>query len=137
MEQSYKEPAAAEPYNKAAAAESYNKPAAAGSDDRGRKLERAGWGVALIWISTAIMLGLGWGAGLFGLGAIILGSQALRYLVPMPVDWFGAALGLCLCLLGLKSVLGIGFGEGALLPAVSIVLGAGLVISTLRRPRLK
>jgi hypothetical protein len=99
------------------------------------QLDRAGWGFALIWIGIAIMLNLGWGIGLFGLGAIMLGGQILRRFLALPVNWFAAVLGICLGLVGLKPVLGVYLGGIDLLPILSIALGGVFVASALARRR--
>lgn len=108
---------------------------AAGKSDRASQLDKAGWGIALIWIGGAILLNLGWDLGLFGLGAIILGSQAIRRALGLALDWFALALGFCLCLIGLKPVFGFALVGPNLLPILSIALGSTFLISAVLRRR--
>jgi hypothetical protein len=109
--------------------------AAADREALGKKLDKGGWGVALIWIGIAVIFNLGWENGLFGLGVITLAGQLLRRLADLSTDWFAVALGICLCLVGLKSVLGIDLGGIDLLPILSIALGIAFVLSAINRPR--
>jgi hypothetical protein len=98
-------------------------------------LEKTGWGLALVWIGVAIVLNVGWGAGLFGLGAIILAGQLMRRFLPAASNWFAVAFGVCLCFAGLGSVFGSRFANLDLLPILSIAIGALLVVSALLRRR--
>lgn len=99
------------------------------------KMDRAGWGMALIWVGSAILLNLGWGSGLFGLGVIILVGQFVRRYLSLPFDWFALVIGICFCLAGIGPVFGIRLGDVALLPIVSIGLGLAFVISAFARSK--
>lgn len=98
-------------------------------------LDKTGWGVALIWIGAAILLDIGWSVGLFGLGVIIFAGQLLRRYFALNLDWFALAMGFCLLLAGAGPALGDRLGEGALLPILSIALGAVFLFSALFRKR--
>jgi hypothetical protein len=43
-----------------------------------RKLDTLGWGLFFIWIGVAFLADVGWGAGLIGVGLIILGTLVAR-----------------------------------------------------------
>lgn len=99
------------------------------------KLDKAGWGIALIWIGVAILLNFDWGAGLSGLGVIILTGQLLRQYLALGWDGFALALGICLGLAGLGPLLGERLDDAALLPILSIALGTAFLASALLRKR--
>lgn len=99
----------------------------------GEKLDKAGWGIALIWIGAAILLNLGWSIGLFGLGAITLAGQQLRRHFSLACDGFAMAMGICLVLVGMGPVLGDRLGGAALLPVMSIALGIIFLATALLR----
>lgn len=116
--------------------ETVQKPQAIISDKGlGEKLDKAGWGVALIWIGISILLNFGWEGGFLGLGVIMLAGQLLRRYLSLGYDWFALAIGVCLCLFGLGPVLGDRFVDVALLPILSIALGAVVLASALFRKR--
>jgi hypothetical protein len=101
----------------------------------GEKLDKAGWGLALIWIGVAILLNVGWGAGFFGLGVITLAGQLLRRFLALACDWFAVGIGVCLVLAGMGPVLGDRFGNIAVIPIVCIALGVVFLASALIRLR--
>jgi hypothetical protein len=43
-----------------------------------RTLDAIGWGLFFVWTGTAFLADVGWGAGLIGVGVIILGMLAVR-----------------------------------------------------------
>ena len=43
-----------------------------------KSLDKAGWGLLLIWSGTALLLHFGWGVGLIGAGAIVLAMHGVR-----------------------------------------------------------
>jgi ABC-type uncharacterized transport system permease subunit len=100
-----------------------------------RKLGKIGWGLSLIWVGIAIMGNAGWGLGLIGLGAIVLGCHALRKYYRLGIDWFGIVFGSSILLIGLKQFLSIRFGDGNMLPILSIVLGSFFLLSVLRKQK--
>jgi hypothetical protein len=97
------------------------------------RIDKAGWGITLIWIGAAIFFRLSWEAGLAGFGLIILGGQLARRFFAMPADGFALILGTCLVLVGLQPVLGLRLGEAGLLPILSIGLGIAFLISAMMR----
>lgn len=103
--------------------------------DRGlvEKLDRAGWGVALIWVGAAILLNVSWGAGLLGLGTITLVGQLLRRYFSLACDWFALAMGVCFVLAGMGPVFGDRLATEAVLPILSIALGSTFLVSALFR----
>lgn len=96
-----------------------------------RKLDKIGWGSALIWVGAAIILNIGWETGLLGLGAITLLGQMLRRYLAIRVDWFAVALGIFFCLIGLKLLFHLRLGEVGLFPILTIALGSAFLISAL------
>ena len=99
--------------------------------NRQEKLDKIGWGIALIWIGVAFLLGIGWAVGLFGLGVIIVTGQMLRRYLSLGNDWFALTMGICLGLAGFGSMLGNQWSDVPLLPIFSIVLGVIFVASAM------
>ncbi len=102
-----------------------------------KRLESIGWGLLLIWVGAAFLMGVGWGVAIVGVGAIALGSQAARKYYGLPVERFGLAFGIVLVILGLWEVLKIdAVLPGGMLPLLLIGAGTFLVVSALvRKPR--
>lgn len=102
-----------------------------------KKLDAIGWGLFFIWIGAAFLADVGWGAGLLGVGIITLGGQVTRKYFGLPLEKFWIVVGSLFALLGIWEWANVRVGEiaipGGLMPIVSIVVGAGLIISALRR----
>ncbi len=103
------------------------------------KLDAAGWGVFFIWLGIAVAASLGWGAGLLGVGIILLGGQLARRFLGLPLEGFGIIVGILFCLGGIWTIadrhLGAPAVRGALVPVVCIIAGATLLVSAMvRRP---
>jgi hypothetical protein len=104
-----------------------------------KKLDAAGWGLFFIWIGIAAAGPLGWGAGLLGVGVIILGGQVARQVLGLPLERFGIVIGLMFCLGAIWTIadrhLPTSAVRGSLVPVVCIIAGAMLLVSAfLRRP---
>lgn len=101
------------------------------------KIDAVGWGIFLIWIGVAFLADMSWGAGLIGVGVIVLGGQAARKFFQLPVEWYSLALGGIFTVWGVMESLRLQFGggelSGGLLPVLFIVAGIALVVSALRR----
>lgn len=93
-----------------------------------RKLEAAGWGLFFIWIGIALFAHLGWGAGLLGVGIIILGAQAARKYFGLKLEGFWVAVGFLFVVGGFWKLVNVQLG---LLPILCIVAGAALLVSAL------
>lgn len=104
-----------------------------------KKLDAAGWGFFFIWIGIAFLVGLDWGTGLLGVGIIGLAIQATRRYFGLAIDGFGLVVGIVFVVAGLWELLKVRLGEapipGGLMPILSIVVGAVLVVSALLRKR--
>ena len=93
---------------------------------RARKLDAIGWALFFIWVGIAWIANVGFGVGLLGVAAIILGMQAIRHLLGINVEFFWI-------------VVGIGFGIGGLweyfdvqtplAPIILIIAGVALLVS--------
>lgn len=103
-----------------------------------KRLDAVGWGLFFIWIGFAVLTSIGWGAGLLGVGVIMLGGQLTRKYLTLPVERFGVVVGALFFLGGAWELLGLKLGKaalpGALLPILCIAAGALLLTSALRRP---
>lgn len=93
-----------------------------------RSVATAGWGLLLIWIGTALLLGLGWGVGLIGAGAIVLVTHAARRYLGQRWDWFGVVAGALLVVCGVWNLYDVSV---RLLPLLCIGAGIALLLSTL------
>lgn len=104
-----------------------------------KKLEASGWGLFFIWIGISFLADVGWGIGLLGVGVILLGIQAGRWYVGLPVEAIGLVMGVIFVVAALWELLELNLGEepipGGFMPVVSIVVGIALVISALLRKR--
>ncbi|HET6936777.1 MAG TPA: hypothetical protein VFI72_18175, partial [Candidatus Angelobacter sp.] len=89
-------------------------------------LEGIAWGAFFIWIGIAFLLHLDWGAGLLGVGVLMIGKQIARKFMTLPVEtfWMGIAILFILC--GIWGVLNVSV---SLIPIVCILAGVALVIS--------
>jgi len=94
--------------------------------NRARKLDAIGWALFFIWVGIAWIANVGFGVGLLGVAAIILGMQAIRRLMGFNLEFFWI-------------IVGIGFGIGGLweyfdvqtplAPIVLIIAGVALLVS--------
>lgn len=102
-----------------------------------RQLDAIGWGLFMIWMGTAFLTNMSWGAGLVGVGVIILGGQTARKFFKLPVDWFWLVLGAVFLVWGVVELLRLQFNAaflpGGLLPVLLIAVGIVLVVSALFR----
>ena len=98
-----------------------------------KRLEVAGWGLFFIWIGTALFAHVGWGAGLLGVGIIILVAQTARKYFARKWEGFGVAVGFIFVVAGISKLLNVHLG---LVPILCIIAGIALLVSTLvGRPR--
>lgn len=102
-----------------------------------RRIETVSWGLFFLWVGVAALVGVGWGPGLLGVGVIALGAQAFRRSRRLEVDRFGLMIGAFFVLAGILRLLDVRMDGGPvdLLLVLSVVVGIGLLASTLRRPR--
>jgi hypothetical protein len=101
-----------------------------------KTIEGIGWGLLFIWVGIAFLSSVGWGGGLLGVGAIMLGSQAARTYFGMKLDWFGLVLGLCFAAAGLSRLLDLHWDtapiSGWIVPILFIVVGVAALVSAWR-----
>ena len=79
------------------------------------------------WIGVALLVDVGWGAGLIGVGSILLVEQLVRWHLALDHEKFWVIAG----------AVAVGFGAGiaaglgdALVPIVLVLVGAMLVATT-------
>lgn len=96
------------------------------SEEASRRVARVVWGLLMIWTGAALLLHWGWGIGLIGAGAILLGAQAFRRRRHLRVDGFGLAAGLVLVVGGAWNLLDVAVG---LVPILCIAAGVVLLVS--------
>lgn len=59
-----------------------------------QKLDAIGWGLFFLWTGIAILLDVGWGWGLIGIAAIILGEALVRKRMDLKVEGFWIVVGI-------------------------------------------
>ncbi len=94
------------------------------------RLDAAGWGLFFVWIGIALVSGVGWGAGLLGVGIITLGGQAARKYFGLRAEAFWVLVGSLFSIGGIWELAYIQLG---LLPILCIAIGLVLLASTLVR----
>ena len=97
-----------------------------------KKLDAASWGLFFIWIGIALVAHVGWGAGLLGVGIIILGAQVTRKYFGLKLEGFWVAVGFLFVVGGFCRLVNVQLG---LLPILCIIAGVALLVSTLIRGR--
>lgn len=91
------------------------------------RLSAAGWGLLFVWVGLALLLDVGWGYGLIGVGAIILGFEIAHMAIgAYRFDWFSTVCGLVFLLGGVWVLFSIQVG---LVPILAIVAGIALLAS--------
>ncbi len=95
-----------------------------------RRYEVAAWGVFFIWLGITSLFRFPDGAGTFGVGMILLGLNAVRYLNHVPTSNFTIGLGIIAIVLGafdlVRAIFHLPF-ELPVFPILLIVLGAVLL----------
>lgn len=97
-----------------------------------RKLDGASWGLFMIWIGVAILLDVGWGWGLIGVAAIILGGAAIRWFKALPVQGFWVAVGLMLLACAIWEFFAVSW---PLIPVLIIGFGVAVLLGAFRGPQ--
>ena len=93
---------------------------------RARKVDAIGWALFFIWVGIAWIANVGFGVGLLGVAAIILGMQAIRRLLGINVEFFGIVVGIGFGIGGLWEYLDV---QTPLAPIVLIIAGIALLVS--------
>jgi len=94
-----------------------------------RKLSAAGGGLLLIWLGIALLADVGWGAGLIGVGIILLAEQVIRRYFAVKFDGFWLVVGAVSVVSGVLMLLGV---KLSLVPILLIVIGISLLASILK-----
>ena len=103
-----------------------------GETNFAKQLDALSWGLFFVWIGVAILLNVGWGWGLLGIAAIILGGTVIRLLKGLPVEGFWVAVGLVLLACAVWEFFAITW---PMLPVLIIGLGVALLLRALRGPQ--
>jgi hypothetical protein len=86
------------------------------------------WALVLIWIGIALFEHVGWGAGLLGVGIIVLGAQVTRKYFALRVEVFWVTVGFFFVVGGVWELLNV---QSGLIPILCIAVGLVLLVSTL------
>jgi hypothetical protein len=104
-------------------------PSVMGHDQFNKTLSGVAWGLLFVWVGVAAAAQVGWGFGLLGVGAIILGAQVLHVLIGhLRIEWFSTVVGLLFLLGGIWELFSI---QVALVPILCVVAGVVLIASAL------
>ena len=95
-----------------------------------KKLDAAGWGLFFIWVGIALFADVGWGAGLLGVGIIILGAQVARNYLGLKLEGFWVVAGFLFVLGGVWELFNVPID---LMPILCISAGVALLVSVLIR----
>jgi len=98
-----------------------------------KKVDTAGWGIFFIWIGIAWLAKVDWGVGLFGVGIIMLGGQAVRRYSGLPVEAPGLVVGIFLVVGGAWKLLQLNEATipGGLAPILCVAVGVVLLVFAL------
>ena len=96
--------------------------------DRAKKLDAVGWAIFFIWAGVAWIANVGFGVGLIGVAAIILGIQAIRRLLGFNLEFFWIVVGIGFVIGGLWEYLEV---QTPLAPIVLIIVGIALLVSVI------
>jgi hypothetical protein len=99
-----------------------------------QKLDAAGWGLFFVWVGIALLAHVGWGIGLLGVGLIMLGAQAARKYLGLPVEGFWAVVAIVFAVSGVWELFEPMI-PGGLWPIISIAVGMVLLVFAVLRKR--
>ncbi len=94
-----------------------------------KKLDAASWGVFFIWVAIAFLADVGWGAGLLGVGSIILGTQVIRKYLGLKLEGFWVVFGFFFVLGGVWELFNVQFI--GIIPVLCIGVGLAVLVPTL------
>lgn len=97
-----------------------------------KQIEQATWGVFFVWIGLALLASLPWGIWMIGVGVIIFGAQVSRRLATLRLEAFWIAVGALFVIGGVSEIAKFQL-DIAIIPALCILVGVGLLTSVLRR----
>lgn len=95
--------------------------------DKASMLDTASWALFFLWVGGSWIANLGVGVGLIGVAVITLGSQLVRKLAGLTVEWFWVVVGLLIALWGIWELNAI---QVSLIPVLMIIVGlvlAGMI----------
>ncbi len=99
-----------------------------------KKLDAVSWSLFFVWMGIAVFADVGWGAGLLGVGFIILGTQAVRKYLGLKLEGFWIVFGFFFVLGAVWELFKIQFI--GIIPILCIGVGlAVLVCALVGKPR--
>jgi len=99
--------------------------------DLNKRLEAISWGLFLIMLGGfALVKGVPEGTWLIGAGVIMLGLNAVRLALGIPISWFTIVLGTIVFFSGIGEVYGIDIPVG---PLLIILIGLAIIVRAFER----
>src|SRR5579864_8607764 len=95
------------------------------TDTLGRQLDSVSWGLFIIWIGIALLTNVGWGWGLLGVAAIILGGVVIRRFKSLPIHGFWVAMRIVLLVCALWELFAVSW---PLIPVLLIAFGMAVLL---------
>ena len=95
-----------------------------------KKVGAAGWGLFFMWVGIALFANVGWAAGLFGVGVVMLGTQGARKYFALGLEGFSVVVGSLFVLGGIWELLHVPLN---LAPILCVLAGLSLLVSALLR----
>jgi hypothetical protein len=100
-----------------------NPPDSAANEVLSQKFEAVGWALFFIWVGISVLADIGWGWGLLGVAAIILGEAVVRQLWDLKIGGFWIVVGLIFLAGGLWELFQV---QWPLAPI--LLIGVGLAV---------
>lgn len=92
-------------------------------DELSKKFDAVGWALFFIWVGVAVLADVGWGWGLLGVAAIILGETVIRWNMSLNIEGFWVVVGLMFLAGGLWEMFQVPWPLAPIL-----IIGCGLVV---------
>jgi hypothetical protein len=98
--------------------------------DIARRIDGAGWGLFLLWVSVSLLLDVGWGIALLGVGILTLVMQVVRRGFGLEYESFWFFVGGAITLAAVWELAAIDVSLG---PILLVALGTAILMWALRR----
>jgi hypothetical protein len=101
---------------------------------RDRQINSVSGGILLIWIGFALLFKIGWGAGLIGVGIVLLAEQFARQLWSIKFESSWLVVGVAALVIGILMTIEV---KMSAVPIILIAIGVAMVASAFKRAGTK